>query len=521
MDKEKREEKTGEQVKYLSTLIGDDYKNFHNQLVGFSAGTGTGKSTAILEHIAPYAKEEGKSLLYLCNRSCLEVMIKDEVNRNRLTNVTVLTYQTLESKIRKKLPIKKYDYIVADECHYFMGDSVFNRYTDLSYKYIIPRKKNSIVILMSATAKTLFNLLIEKGILEKRYLYEIPGNYDYVKKLKFYEQDDLKILIDEILSNEQGTKIIVFCNSANRMIEMYEKYKDKANYICSDHAKNAILKKFCDNSCLDKKDGKYSFEKRILFTTTALDNGFSLKDPSIKHIFCEIFDADGMIQCFGRKRSLDKNDTCTFYVSKYSLHKIYSRLRNVKEDLEVATQYKNNRRAFMLEHQEDYRTIIAKNEIFDDNQDLEAGIYYKDINLTRYLKYQLDVKNMEQMQEYGYMEFVKGLFDSELPKRSEEIGKKNLSIKEKNLLKYLSSLKNKPLYEKDKIQITERFKRAGISLRGKGIKTMNNALDKRFKDFPLRFTNKDENNKRLIDKNRRLENGRLNPNTNKAYWILR
>lgn len=509
----------GVQREYVSDYIGEDYKNFGTQLVGISAGTGTGKSTFILEHLAPYAKKEKKNILYLCNRTCLKNMIDKEAVKGELSNVEVKTYQSLETEVRNNfykkegIYLRKYDYIVVDECHYFMGDSVFNPYTDLSYMYVMGKRGQSTVIMMSATANTLFDFLVEEGHIEKKHFYRIPGNYDYVKNLKFYEKKDLTILIDEVLKNEKEAKIIVFCSSADRMIEMHDKYRNKANYICSETAEKRLLS-ICDNDCLQEKNGKYTFKKKILFATTALDTGFSLKDFAIKHIFCEIFDADSMIQCFGRKRSLDETDTCTFYVAKHNWHEINVRLKVTKENLDIATKYKKDSAGFIAQNMRDYKKIIVKNPIFDERPNKDFTAYEKYVNITKYFKHQLDIKNMKKMQEIGYMEFVKSLFDEGLASRSEEIGRKSLTTKEKNLLKYLNSLEEKPLYEKEKRQIAERFQKADIKLRNKGISTLNGILDKNFKDFPLRFTNKDESGFELKN------NKRQDPNKGKRYWRL-
>ncbi len=54
-----------------------------------------------------------------------------------------------------------------------------------------------------------------------------------------------------------------------------------------------------------------------------------------------------------------------------------------------------------------------------------------------------------------------------------------------------------------------------------GINTFNGALDDIYKELYLyRFYNKDVNGNNLVDKRRKLEDGSINLNRDKKYWIL-
>lgn len=55
------------------------------------------------------------------------------------------------------------------------------------------------------------------------------------------------------------------------------------------------------------------FGCRILFTTRVSDNGINLTDKDIKHIIIETTDIVEFMQCLGRKRSQDENDTINLY----------------------------------------------------------------------------------------------------------------------------------------------------------------------------------------------------------------
>ena len=183
----------------FSMLIEDKYKTWENTKVILDGGTGTGKTHFVLNTLGKYAEQQGKSILYLCNRSALKGQTEHDVLSMKLKEtVTVMTYQTLQNKIRNKKQIPEFDYIVADECHYFTNDALFNEYTDLAYKYL-KKQKDNVVIYISATAKVYFNWMkLHEYVKEENY-YFIPKNYDYVKKIFFYNKKFLISQIDKIL----------------------------------------------------------------------------------------------------------------------------------------------------------------------------------------------------------------------------------------------------------------------------------------------------------------------------------
>ena len=120
-------EANGQQTKHFSDLIEDSYKKWNDTRVILDGGTGTGKSYFILNILSKYADTEGKRVLYLCNRSPLKEKIYHEAKKmNLLETVTVITYQKLADLIQKKEPVPDTEYVVADECHYFTEDALFN-----------------------------------------------------------------------------------------------------------------------------------------------------------------------------------------------------------------------------------------------------------------------------------------------------------------------------------------------------------------------------------------------------------
>lgn len=509
---------------WISELIGDKYKTWNKEKIIFDAGTGSGKTSFCLGVLTEYAEDTGKTVLYLCNREKLKEQVKDEVNQLGYKNITVTTYQSIQEKIKQHISIEKYDYILADECHYFVTDALFNNYTDLAYDYI-KNSKESVVVYMSATAKVFFNHLTVSKKVRKENVYTIHKNYDYVDGLYVYKKDQLQTIIDKILNEEDDSKILVFCNSEKRMLDMHERYKDTANYYCSKHTKKERLKEICSNDCFERDNGgeTVTFKKRILFTTSALDNGVNLKDRRIKHIFSELFDIDTMIQAFGRKRVLDDEDTCNFYIKDYSPQSIQAMLNSNKYQLEPVRLYLRDYSSFCrIYGEEKNRNKLKNNDIFYMFFSGTKGRKQKEIrcNLMRYNKRLMDNDMLNNMKKQGYISVALSAFGNELPKKVERIDIHVPVVDE--FLEYLKSIEDTPLFSEEREELKKKFEAIGVKLRYLGINTFNGALEDCYKkNYTKRFINKDKlTKKRLVDKRRTLENGEENPNRDKSYWLL-
>lgn len=271
---------------YVADYIGDDYKEWANELVLIAAGTGRGKTTFIVGVLLTYIAQNSKRLLYLCNRAELQKQVAARIPAECKSCVKVTTYQAFETQLQATEAFGHYDYIVGDEAHYFFDDS-FNQQTDISGKYLVNTAvKESVVILMSATGSLLFPVLIKNGYARKECYYTIPGNYDFVDHVFLYQKKYAENIISKILS-ETGDKILFFCNNLARLGQMYKIFGDQAYYRCSKARRKSsvipasVLRK--GDSCIRKgNEGTITFDKRILFTTTVLDNGVDIKDPSLK-----------------------------------------------------------------------------------------------------------------------------------------------------------------------------------------------------------------------------------------------
>lgn len=507
--------------KYFSDIIGTSYKDWKNTQVIFDGGTGTGKTYFIVNILGKYARETGKKIIYLCNRSKLKKQTYENVEALNLQDVIyVTTYQALQSKIKGKKEIGYFDYIISDECHYFTNDALFNEYTDLAYDFIW-RQKESVIIYISATAKVFFYWLKK----EKSNIpcFEIPKSYDYVDNVYFYDKKLLIPKVDSILENEPDSKIIIFCNSISRMSELYEKYGTKANYIASKNARK--VQEICDDNCIyEHDDGSVTFDKRILITTKVLDNGVDIKDKKVKHIFSEILDVDSAIQALGRKRKISDDDHCTFYIKNYTGQALQGLINTNECQTEPVMLYRTNYEVFWGKYGYN-RKMLRTNKIFYTQFDPEKEKSKLRYNRMRLKKYLMDTDTLRDMKESSYKNIMMCLLGEELASKSLDL---DMQVKETDkFLEYLKSIEGKWLYADDRKKIVKRFEDIGVKLRKAGINTLNGALEDRYeKKYKCRFRNKqlDSNGKptrkSLVDKRRKLDDGSENINRDKAYWIL-
>ncbi|KQB76813.1 hypothetical protein AK964_21065 [Clostridium butyricum] len=130
---------------------------------------------------------------------------------------------------------------------------------------------------------------------------------------------DVYNIINTVLTNTDEEKVIYFANSISDALSVYKQFKQFATLRVSEHVKNDEAKSLNNVNCIKtyNKD-LITYENRLLITTKALDNGITLKDRNIKHIISDIFDLDSAQQCLGRKRIIDNNDKCTFYIRDYN-----------------------------------------------------------------------------------------------------------------------------------------------------------------------------------------------------------
>ena len=356
--------------KYISEIIGSEYMNWNpGDKYMINAPTGSGKTTFIIDVLLPYAIQNNRKILYLCNRKTLRDQILSRIgDKIRLylsqgnikagTYIEVRTYQEIETYCKNSNSewlyeqLKDVYYIICDEAHYFLSDSLFNSDTILSYRFInrlglmeddpALGHKQKIVVFISATGGRLRECL---GEIERNVSYEHLLDYPYrealkksakerIENMKVYsgEKDYSYInvkafhfdssIIPLIQQDKLGTKWLVFINDI-----------EKGNKLVKDLVKQEIDAVFIDASYESVVEAKrvvnelseYEFTNhRVLVTTSVLYNGISIHDTRLRNLIIYADNEEDFIQMIGRKRNDEEN--VNVYISAQSVEVFKRRL---------------------------------------------------------------------------------------------------------------------------------------------------------------------------------------------------
>lgn len=221
------------ETKYISEIISEkEIVTWENQNILITAPTGAGKSYFIKNKLYDYALANNKKILYLLPRLDTVLQFRDEIQRDRKTDViTIKSYQEIEKRELKKVEtdLSNYDYIVVDECHYFLSDSKFNFCTDISFNAIL-QIQNITRVFITATSDKIRRYLTEEQQIELKE-YKVEGE-NHISTLYFYKDDSA---VNELMQYavHSRNKAIFFINDVQKAYRLYKKYKDYAIFNCS------------------------------------------------------------------------------------------------------------------------------------------------------------------------------------------------------------------------------------------------------------------------------------------------
>lgn len=358
-------------------------------IITIKAGTGAGKSYFIKNNLYAIAKRDNKKILMLIHRTnCTEQFLKEIRKDQKDDVIDIKTYQSIEAVERSGMlfELEKYDYIIADEWHYFFSDAAFNKYTDLSLKAIL--KTKSIKIFMSATSDTMKHFLTDKKHLGLETVdYELPIDFNFIKKLQFFYKDNtLEEYVRQAI--ELNKKAIFFIQSAKTAYDLHEKYKEYSMFVCS---KSNKLYKHVDAYKIDNLLKNEKFDDLILFTTSCLDAGLNIIDKDLYDIVCDIKDIGSLVQCIGRKRLQHKDDYINLYVKAIGNQELGGRETQARNKINLAIYFIKNGEKKLVKS--NYRKL-NDNMIYDEVTDI--GIE-KRLNKLMFFKALADIREIEKI----------------------------------------------------------------------------------------------------------------------------
>lgn len=467
--------------KTVTELIGNEFKKWNRkEIVFIEAGTGQGKSHFIKNTLYDYAKSQDNNILLLSNRTNLLNQNKLELQGKLASNVVDLyNYQKIDYQDRftiddehKAINLDDYKYIVCDECHYFLDDASFNKFTDISLKSIL--SSSAIKIFMSATPRLIRRYIENELHITNIKHYQMKNDYTYISQLFMFNDDEC--IEDELLRKlDDNEKVLYFHHSATKCYELHNKFHNSL-FLCG---KSNELYKNVDKEAIEDMLRNCKFNQQILFTTKCMDNGVNLIDRSIKHIIIDMkMDVDTIIQCLGRKRIIDKNDTVNVYIKNVSNTSLGGIKQGNNNKLLVADELDwSDEKEYIFNNQRNHKDSLVY-------LDCENGIPTLKVNRVMYAKYEDDMLvanallNMAEKsankidKKYPFAKFIKAKLGCNwfLYDNLHEII---------TLDKYLADNVGVRLFKEQQEYLKEMFDSAGLKVKSGnkiGINTMNGYL---------------------------------------------
>lgn len=328
---------------YIQEIMQDSYKSWGaKDIVFLEAPTGSGKTTFVLDALVPYARQNGKEVLFITNRTLLKEQLKVKVAREQgiptkdakqlesFDGITIVSYQKIQ-EIESNgcagmyYDKERYQYIVCDEIHYILEDSLFNAKTYYFAKFLA-REYGITRILISATLKETKNYLLNNNIMGeiRRNSDEWCGEWcqralrctfvrSYVwhyyfprclRKLKIYYYDDYEQIAERI--NADDKKWLVFINNKEQISRFYKKIQRKFEVVHAEKKDAEVIKQIVNHE---------RFEQDILITTKLLDNGVNFKDSELHNLVIDTISETEFLQMLGRKR-ITENEEISLYIPK-------------------------------------------------------------------------------------------------------------------------------------------------------------------------------------------------------------
>lgn len=395
-----------EHYHHISDYFMDEFTKWNiDSYVFINTGTGTGKTTFI-EKLSQLRKFY---ILVLTNRTANRKQIVNHLkkgcsNLNQLY-VKVMSYQELEIDIEMTPEeLDRYDYIVCDESHYFLEDSLFNSNTNISLMKIMGTR-SAIKIFMSATNQYIQKRITKRLqrrhnnnliVAQKIFIYTMNSNATKIRNIISFESLERDLLYEIINSKEKWLIFVKSIEQGKDIMKKMSKYlnSDEIIFMYRDTLDLKTIKEIQTFEILINEE---TFYQKVMITTSLLDNGVNIRSLELKNIVCFDDDPVEMVQMIGRKRSLaTQNDYFDLYLINESNQSLAVSLGNcynkkkkfkaVKQDIEV---YKEKNPVHYINSKEgiEYRNMSYYNPYLKE--------YY--FNYLGFSKIYIEIDNLQQL----------------------------------------------------------------------------------------------------------------------------
>ena len=293
-----------------------------------------------------------------------------------LGDLVVCSYQYMARRLQGKdtpnikigpFEAKEYAFVVCDECHYFIADSVFT--TDSAPLVNLPKVfAQSVRIYASATISPVRNVILKMeqvvDLAEYSPYWEISPGFRYtrnnmisqmysnstglLKYAAFFEvtgaEPDYSYLHPRILADGQALwddvieqheahrlhKAVVFLDSKKQGTDCKNKLNQhgiSAAFIFSEASYGAYSMDELDKKVLEEIKTKNRFESvSVLIATSVLDNGTNLIDKEITHLYISGTEYMAAVQQAGRVRMYEEGQTLELVIPRRAKSYFSSRI---------------------------------------------------------------------------------------------------------------------------------------------------------------------------------------------------
>lgn len=354
---------------------------FYNEKVQFKRGlkyylnapTGTGKTSYMKELVK---NNPNFRFCILVNRTALMEQISYQLKNNSIIytpngkyklindgeipkNVEIVTYQGLEVKCLNLVAyIQNFDFVICEEFHYFLEDSLFNPRVNISYHAIMQATKPCF-LMISATGHDVINLMESHPLnLNQGILLEMVNTKRNRGKLNFFRKsDDIVDLI--IKDTKEYEKWMIFVDSkiiGKKMKELLKKNGTKVAYIDSDTTTSSSLNDIIHNE---------EYNEKVLICTSVLDNGINIKDRNVRNLVIFSNSPTEMKQMYGRRRLLDSSDWFNVFLTIPNKSQLKTKINRIDNILKKYERWYN-----------DFCKFKGISYLFGENS--EDGILYRE-----------------------------------------------------------------------------------------------------------------------------------------------
>ena len=357
------------------------------------APTGSGKTTFFIKDLVPEARRRRQQVLLIVNRSVLteqliNIYLKElgippgaiefpQEGIYPLGDLVVCSYQYMARRLQGKdtpnikigpFEAKEYAFVVCDECHYFIADSVFT--TDSAPLVNLPKVfAQSVRIYASATMSPVRNVILKmeqvvdlaenfpyweispgfryarnnmisqiysnyNGLLQRAPFFEVMGAEPDYSYLHPRIPADGQSLWDDVIEQYEAhslRKAVVFVDSKKHGKDCKEKLNShgiSAAFIVSESTSSrSYSMDELDKKVLEEIKTKNRFESvSVLIATSVLDNGTNLIDKDITHLYISGTEYMAAVQQAGRVRMYEEGQTLELVIPRRAKSYFSSRI---------------------------------------------------------------------------------------------------------------------------------------------------------------------------------------------------